>query len=358
MSTSDDESNTPHVFYKDRPEWQDIQPIPSDEGPAPVVAIDYSEQFADVYNYIRGVINTGELSRRVLSLTCDAIGLNAANYTVWQLRRDVLEAIGVPKLIDESGLDKEFEKEFTFCEKMIENIQKNYQVWHHQKALVSWAVGYDETMKTMQVKNPEALNIVFKRELQLTKDILSYDAKNYHAWQHRQWILSIFKEYAGEMDYVNFLLTDDVRNNSAWNQRYFVFVSLRDFSPENLMEELDAVWEFVKVALSNESPWSYLRGLIRLAGDSRAVLQKEVVTRCKPLLSKKEGTSVPMLGLYIEFIDDLLRNGEPDTSEYAEVVCLLDSMISTIDPIRAPYWEYMKRKFVNAHADKVAQMAS
>lgn len=105
----------------------------------------------------------------------------------------MLQALGVPKLIDENGLDKEFEKEFTFCEKMIESNQKNYQVWHHQKALVTWAVGYDEIAKTMQVTEKDKQDIIFKRELQLTKHILAFDAKNYHAWQHRQWILSVFR---------------------------------------------------------------------------------------------------------------------------------------------------------------------
>lgn len=105
----------------------------------------------------------------------------------------MLEALGVPKIIDENGLDSEFEKEFSFCERMIENNQKNYQVWHHQKALVTWSVGYDEVAKTMKVTSPEEQSIIFKREMELTRHILSFDAKNYHAWQHRQWILSIFK---------------------------------------------------------------------------------------------------------------------------------------------------------------------
>lgn len=45
MSSSDDEAHIgSHVFYRDRPEWQDVIPIASDEGPLPVVSIDYSDQ--------------------------------------------------------------------------------------------------------------------------------------------------------------------------------------------------------------------------------------------------------------------------------------------------------------------------
>lgn len=31
------------------------------------------------------------------------------------------------------------------------------------------------------------------KELRLTEIIFSQDAKNYHAWEHRQWVLKTFK---------------------------------------------------------------------------------------------------------------------------------------------------------------------
>lgn len=56
---------------------------------------------------------------------------------------------------------------------MIDN-PKNYQVWHHRRVIVEWL-------------NDSS------RELALTEEILGMDAKNYHAWQHRQWAMKTFK---------------------------------------------------------------------------------------------------------------------------------------------------------------------
>lgn len=44
---------------------------------------------------------------------------------------------------------------------------------HHRRVLVEW------------LKDPS-------QELEFIADILSQDAKNYHAWQHRQWVIQVW----------------------------------------------------------------------------------------------------------------------------------------------------------------------
>jgi hypothetical protein len=108
-------------------------------------------------------------------------------------RRDVLEALGIPALMTKTGLKEEFEKEFTFSRLMIEENQKNYQVWHHRKILVSWAAGYDENTGNKTLLCADSCTKLVSQELDLTQRVLRKDSKNYHAWQHRQWVLLTFR---------------------------------------------------------------------------------------------------------------------------------------------------------------------
>ena len=71
------------------------------------------------------------------------------------------------------------------------------------------------------------------QELSLTAAVLKEDSKNYHAWQHRQWVVSNYSLWDGELEYVDQLLGQDLRNNSAWNHRYFVVANTDRFSLED-----------------------------------------------------------------------------------------------------------------------------
>jgi len=83
------------------------------------------------------------------------------------------------------------------------------------------------------------------QELAFVRTVLSDsgDAKNYHAWGHRQWVLRTFGGWEAELAYVEELLQQDLRNNSAWNQRFYVLQSSQD------LKQLDVVRGEVAYAL-------------------------------------------------------------------------------------------------------------
>lgn len=112
---------------------------------------------------------------------------------------------------------------------------------HHRRVLVEW------------LGDPS-------HELRLTEIVLAQDAKNYHAWQHRQWVLDTFKLFDQEMVFVERLLEEDLRNNSAWNQRYFVVSKTTGFTEEVINRELKFATDSLKKVCGNESAWNYLRG--------------------------------------------------------------------------------------------------
>ncbi|KAK9693010.1 Protein prenyltransferase alpha subunit repeat [Popillia japonica] len=312
MSDSSDEeiSQQKWVFYKDRPDWKDVEPIPQDDGEEPVVTIAYSKEFTDVYDYFRGILKTQEKSERALQLTKDAANLNPANYTVWQYRRDIIKA-----------LKKDLREELEYIRQTIRKHSKNYQVWHHRKVLVEWLNDGSE-------------------ELEFTKSILETDDKNYHAWQHRQWAMKTFKLYEGELDYVDSLLQTDIRNNSAWNQRYFVVNNTTGFTDVVLSNEIDYTLNKINIAKENESAWNYLRGLLLHDKEGLSKNQK-VVKFCEDLYNSGNRSAF-LLALLVDMCDEEITQGSGDVLLARQKgIDLCKELASNYDTIRCKYWEYM-----------------
>jgi len=71
-------------FYHDDDAWQDIEPLPQDDGGLhPLAAIAYTEEYSEAMGYLRAVMAKNEFSQRVMGLTEHIISMNPAHYTVW-----------------------------------------------------------------------------------------------------------------------------------------------------------------------------------------------------------------------------------------------------------------------------------
>lgn len=141
-------------------------------------------------------------------------------------------------------------------------------------------------------------------ELPFLATMFSQDAKNYHVWSYRQWLVQHFSLWednpaSTELAYVEHLLDVDVRNNSAWNHRWFIVFGRAEkrrhervaaarkaasasnthpapgptptdadhdttLPPPSIIDrELTYTQTAISLAPQNPSPWNYLRGILR-----------------------------------------------------------------------------------------------
>lgn len=275
----------------------------------------YSDKFSDVYDYFRAVVHKKEYSLRALGLTEDALRLNAANYSVWHYRRDILKELGL-----------DLYEELNYVEEVIIDNPKNYQVWHHRRVIVEWLKDAQE-------------------ELAFTAKILDMDAKNYHAWQHRQWAIKAFNLWDDELFFTDKLISQDIRNNSAWNQRFFV-LQHTGFTEDVIDRELHYVMNRIKIIKNNESSWNYLRGILQ-RNDGNLIQYPDVIQFAEDLYA--ENVKSPYLLAFLLDIYEEKCLSDINGSDFEENEKVFWEICETLetkhDTIRSKYWRYLGDSF-------------
>lgn len=186
--------------------------------------------------------------------------------------------------------------------------------------------------------------------------MFSKDPKNYHVWSYRQWLVRRFELWdKGEIEAVEGMIKEDVRNNSAWNHRWFLIFG-RDSSAHKEQDVIERELEYdilrppacslirtdnglryakkaIVLAPQNQSPWNYLRGVLRYA-ELPVSHVKDFALGFAPADSPDDVRSSYAL--------DLLADVYEEQHQKEEAIKALDLLATKYDPIRARYWEYKK----------------
>lgn len=328
------------ALYADRPEWSDVTPLAQYEDANPIAPIFYSPEYRDATDYFRGVVKTGEKSERVLKLTEHIIRLNPAHYSAWQYRYETLLAVN-------ASLQAELE----LMDELAVAFLKTYQVWHHRRLLL------------MLTRKPAP-------ELAFIEKSLKVDAKNYHTWSYRQWLLAFFNDddlWDGELDFVDMMLAQDIRNNSAWHHRFFVVFEsgLREGETDRgriVRRELTYVKQNISLVANNPSAWNYLRGIL----DTNKLPYSRVEDFVRPYAATTPDSSTtdlvdlenppPPRGAQlpcpaaIEFLADI-HEKEGGKEQILQATELWRSLADEHDTIRKKYWEYRIREALRVMKD-------
>ncbi|MCJ1309146.1 CAAX geranylgeranyltransferase alpha subunit [Agyrium rufum] len=329
-------------IYEDSTKWADIVPIPQDEGgPNPLAAIAYTDEYSEAMSYLRALMAKDECSERAIDLTEHIISMNPSHYTVWLYRAKVIRVLG-----------SDLQEELNWLNVISLKHLKNYQIWHHRQVIMS------------QVPHLPSNEIPFLARM------LSKEVKNYHVWSYRQWLVRHFSLWDAELPFVEALLRSDIRNNSAWNHRWYVTFGRADFAakeqeyeheqeqdlpsqsdtssekkekeekeipPPSIYErEIDFAQQAIEKAPQNQSPWNYLRGVLKKQGQG--------LGKCKVFAEKfanveeEEGRNGVTSSHALEFLADVWA--EEKEKERAEKA--LDLLAQKYDPIRKNYWRFKK----------------
>ena len=320
----------------DLPEvFQDVDPVPQDDGPNSVCRIDYPPHFVKAYDYFRAILQRKELTPRALQLTRLCLEQNPANYTVWHYRRLCLYATDDWKKLIPDDL--------ALAAQLGGDNPKNYQIWYHRRAILT------EFAK----QGGNLLERFAEPEIKYVATVLEADGKNYHAWSHRQWLLRTYdnddKIWTHELAYTDELIGKDIRNNSAWNQRWFVTHRDGGMTADSLAE---VEYALTKAAADpfNESPFSYFLAICKeLYKNQTVTFQREqlpvYLEKLQALMPPNDDAPISPHVLSSQ-VECLAYLGDADSLQTACI--LLDRLAQSVDPIRRKYWALRKSQLAPA----------
>eukprot|EP00842_Homolaphlyctis_polyrhiza_P004248 jgi/Hompol1/4824/HPOL_003970-RA len=194
----------------------------------------------------------GVLTAESLQITTTILSQNPEFYTIWNFRREILQHMH--KTMDNDAIQKSCEAELALVEKLLRGAPKSYWVWSHR----CWILEY------MPIPN-------WDRELKLVGYMLDLDARNFHGWGYRRFVVAAMKtrQPKDEFDFTTLKISQNFSNFSAWHYRGktlpLAFPSNKE-RQETVMADFELVRNAIFTEPADQSAWFYQRLLLGQGG--------------------------------------------------------------------------------------------
>lgn len=285
----------------------------------------------------------GKYDKASFELSGAILKLNPEYYSVWNFRREILTN-GLFKEMTNEEKQKLLDGELVFLEQILIKFPKVYWIWNHRK----WC------FKNSPVPN-------WKREIGLVNKMLELDARNFHVWHYRRYVVAEIEKATGkslvneEFAFTTTKINANFSNFSAWHNRAKLIPRLlqenSDINPtEFYKKELDYIRQAIYTDPDDQSSWIYQEWLITKSTEivKDQTIQEQIETVENEIQSIRELYEVEpdskwciySLVYYQKYLSDL-NNTKLEAEELNSVVEKLDKLIE-IDPKRKQRYIYLK----------------
>ena len=153
---------------------------------------------------------------------------------------------------------------------------------------------------------------------------------------------------SAELGATEAMIREDVRNNSAWNHRYFLVFGAEELraggrgwgtvvDEEIVDREVEYAKAKISMAPQNQSPWNYLRGVLRRAG--RKLSEEEDFAAGFVEVGDLLGEGTVRSSFAVDWLSECwAEQGELERAREG-----LQALARKWDPVRKGYWEYRAR---------------
>ncbi|WOO76776.1 Geranylgeranyl transferase type-2 subunit alpha [Vanrija pseudolonga] len=220
-----------------------------------------------------------DYSPEALKQTTALLDLNPEFYTIWNYRRNILSRGLIPKSTPEEVVAL-LTADLRLTMAYMKVHPKVYWIWTHRKwCLENVPQGPDDTEGWREE--------FWRTELAVVEKILSVDARNFHAWSYRRYVVGSLpasftppRTPADELKYTTKKIEANFSNFSAWHHRTKLLGKEWAALPaDKVAAQKDKEFELVTQALwtdpGDQSGWLYHRWLVGTA-PTVLVLTREV----------------------------------------------------------------------------------